>query len=82
MDKNALLFLLKLAWDCRFKLPLIITIGFMVLDLRMQLDVTIETRHVRRPVRHAHQMGQNNQRHDDADNHSEGETTRYGLDVE
>lgn len=50
----------------------------MVLDLRMQLDVTIETRHIRRQrtVRHAH-LGQNDyQRHDDTDNHSEGEQSR------
>lgn len=45
---NALMFLLKLAWDSRFKLPLLITIGFMVLDIRMQLEITVESRRVRR----------------------------------
>lgn len=45
---NALLFLLKLAWESRFKLPLLITIGFMMLDIRMQLEVTVESRRVRR----------------------------------
>lgn len=45
---NALLFLLKLAWDSRFKLPLLITIGFMMLDIRIQLEVTVESRRVRR----------------------------------
>lgn len=47
MDKT-LLFLIKLAWESRLKLPLLITIGFMILDIRMQLEITIETRRVRR----------------------------------
>lgn len=42
------MFLLKLAWDSRFKLPLLITVGFMVLDIRMQLEITVESRRVRR----------------------------------
>ncbi|CAH1966374.1 unnamed protein product [Acanthoscelides obtectus] len=45
-----LMFLLKLAWDCRYRLPLLITIGFMVLDVEMQLDIDVQTRRVRRPV--------------------------------
>ncbi|XP_050511871.1 uncharacterized protein LOC114327505 isoform X2 [Diabrotica virgifera virgifera] len=45
-----LLFLLKLAWDCRYRLPLLITVGFMVLDVRMQLDINVQTRRIpRRP---------------------------------
>lgn len=45
---SALIFLLKLAWESRLKLPLLITIGFMVLDIRMQLEITVESRRVRR----------------------------------
>nr|CAI5826939.1 unnamed protein product [Callosobruchus analis] len=45
-----LMFLLKLAWDCRYRLPLLITIGFMVLDVEMQLDIDVQTRRVRRPI--------------------------------
>lgn len=45
---NGLMFLLNLAWECRYKLPLLITISFMVLDIRMQLEITIESRRVRR----------------------------------
>lgn len=40
---DPLIFLLKLAWDCRFRLPLLITIGFMVLDVRMQVDINVHT---------------------------------------
>ncbi|XP_072395583.1 uncharacterized protein [Diabrotica undecimpunctata] len=43
-----LLFLLKLAWDCRYRLPLLITVGFMVLDVRMQLDINVQTRRMPR----------------------------------
>ncbi|XP_076269539.1 uncharacterized protein LOC143202134 [Rhynchophorus ferrugineus] len=44
-----LVFLLKLAWDCRYRLPLLITVGFMVLDVRMQLDIDIQMRQIPRP---------------------------------
>lgn len=46
---DALIFLIKLAWDCRVRLPLLITIGFMILDIRMQLDINVETRRIPRP---------------------------------
>lgn len=45
---NPLIFLLNLAWESRYKLPLLIAIGFMVLDIRMQLEITVESRRVRR----------------------------------
>lgn len=48
-NMDALIFLLKLAWDCRLRLPLLITIGFMILDIRMQLDINVETRRIPRP---------------------------------
>ncbi|KAK9887918.1 hypothetical protein WA026_000221 [Henosepilachna vigintioctopunctata] len=43
-----LMFLLKLAWDCRYRIPLLITIGFMALDIRMQFELNVQTRRVRR----------------------------------
>nr|XP_023023260.1 uncharacterized protein LOC111511481 [Leptinotarsa decemlineata] len=46
---SPLMFLLKLAWDCRYRLPLLITVGFMVLDVRMQLNINVQTRRVPRP---------------------------------
>lgn len=49
MTMEALLFLLKLAWHCRLRLPLIIVIGFMILDIRMQLDINVESRRIPRP---------------------------------
>lgn len=57
MDK-ALLFLLKLAWDSRIRLPVLIVVGFLVLDIRMQLEINIQTRRIRRrPVpRHIDQQ--------------------------
>lgn len=47
-----LMFLLKLAWDCRYRLPLLITVGFMILDVRMQLDINVQTRRVHRHHHH------------------------------
>ncbi|KAH1016732.1 hypothetical protein HUJ04_007908 [Dendroctonus ponderosae] len=49
---SPLLFLLKLAWDCRYRLPLLITVGFMVLDVRMQLDINVQMREIPRPRHH------------------------------
>ncbi|KAK9717269.1 hypothetical protein QE152_g24247 [Popillia japonica] len=43
-----LIFLLKLAWESRYRIPLIITISLMALDVRMQLDVNIQMRRIRR----------------------------------
>ncbi|KAL3274676.1 hypothetical protein HHI36_016055 [Cryptolaemus montrouzieri] len=48
MTMSPLMFLLKLAWDCRYRIPLIITIGFMALDIRMQFELNVQTRRVRR----------------------------------
>lgn len=48
-EMSPLLFLLKLAWDCRYRLPLLITVGFMVLDVRMQLDINVQMRQIPRP---------------------------------
>lgn len=45
---SPLMFLLKLAWDCRYRIPLIITIGFMALDIRMQFELNVQTRRIRR----------------------------------
>ncbi|KAJ8946792.1 hypothetical protein NQ314_008775 [Rhamnusium bicolor] len=46
---SPLVFLIKLAWDCRYRLPLLITVGFMILDIRMQLDINVQTRRIPRP---------------------------------
>ncbi|KAJ8916869.1 hypothetical protein NQ315_005876 [Exocentrus adspersus] len=48
-EMSPLMFLLNLAWDCRYRLPLLITVGFMVLDVRMQLDINVQTRRIPRP---------------------------------
>lgn len=40
--KTGLLFLLNLAWESRIRLPFLIAIGFMVLDMRMQLEINID----------------------------------------
>ncbi|XP_054283748.1 uncharacterized protein LOC129001792 [Macrosteles quadrilineatus] len=37
--KSCMLFLFHLAWKSRIKLPILIAIGFMVLDIRMQLEI-------------------------------------------
>ncbi|XP_044740411.1 uncharacterized protein LOC123301641 [Chrysoperla carnea] len=38
---DGLLFLLKLAWESRFRLPILLTVLFMALDLRVQVDINI-----------------------------------------
>lgn len=40
--KSLLLFLFHLAWKSRIRLPVLIAVGFMVLDLRMQLEINID----------------------------------------
>ncbi|XP_063240621.1 uncharacterized protein LOC134541264 [Bacillus rossius redtenbacheri] len=40
--QQCLLFLLKLAWSSRFRLPVLITVGFMILDIRMQLEINVD----------------------------------------
>lgn len=34
-------FLLRLAWESRIRLPVLITVAFMVLDVRMQLEINV-----------------------------------------
>lgn len=38
---RSLVFFFNLAWESRLRLPLIITISFMVLDVRMQLEINV-----------------------------------------
>lgn len=39
--QHGLMFLLKLAWESRFRLPILLTVLFMALDLRIQVDINI-----------------------------------------
>jgi hypothetical protein len=39
--QKGLVFLLNLAWKSRFRLPVLVTVGFMVLDLRMELEINL-----------------------------------------
>jgi hypothetical protein len=59
--QKGLLFLLNLAWKSRFRLPVLITVGFMVLDVRMQLEINLDLE-----VAHVH-----NQDEDDGDDEEE-----------
>jgi hypothetical protein len=47
--QKSLVFLLNLAWKSRFHLPVLIAVGFMVLDVRMQLEINVDVQ-----VRHVH----------------------------
>ncbi|KAL1497652.1 hypothetical protein ABEB36_008574 [Hypothenemus hampei] len=60
-ELSPLIFLLKLAWNCRYRLPLLITVGFMVLDVRMQLDINVQMRQIPRtgPNPHNGELGFN-----------------------
>lgn len=40
--RTGLLFLFHLAWKSRVRLPVLIAIGFMVLDIRMQFEINID----------------------------------------
>lgn len=66
--EQPLLFLIKLAWACRYRLPILITVGFMALDIRMQLEIHVQMRRIRRgppfPLRGGRQQneGQNTTR--------------------
>uniref|UniRef100_A0A6P7GW79 Uncharacterized protein LOC114347232 n=1 Tax=Diabrotica virgifera virgifera TaxID=50390 RepID=A0A6P7GW79_DIAVI len=73
-----LLFLLKLAWDCRYRLPLLITVGFMVLDVRMQLDINVQTRRIpRRPPPRVNPVQENDL--GDNDNSSNGKDVMFNI---
>ncbi|KAG4078366.1 hypothetical protein HA402_013076 [Bradysia odoriphaga] len=41
--RQTFLFLTKLAWDSRVTLPIIITGAFMVMDIRMQVEINVHT---------------------------------------
>ncbi|PSN42808.1 hypothetical protein C0J52_12673 [Blattella germanica] len=47
--QKGLSFLLNLAWEACFRLPALITVGFMLFDIRMQLDMNMDIE-VRRVV--------------------------------
>lgn len=40
--RTGLIFLFHLAWKSRVRLPVLIAIGFMVLDIRMQFEINID----------------------------------------
>ena len=62
--QKSLVFLLNLAWKSRFHLPVLIAVGFMVLDVRMQLEINVDVQ-----VRHVHdQDGDDENDEDDDDN--------------
>lgn len=39
---RALIFMLKLGWKSRFRLPVLIVVAFVALDINMQLEITLE----------------------------------------
>lgn len=48
---RALIFMLKLGWKSRFRLPVLMMAAFVVMDIRMQLDIEIDV-HVRNNDNH------------------------------
>jgi hypothetical protein len=60
--QKGLVFLLNLAWNSRFRLPVLITVGFMVLDVRMQLEINVDIE-----VRHVHIQDDDDGEEDDDD---------------
>ena len=51
MMDTSFLFLIKLAWDLKYRLPCLIAISFLMLDIRMQLDIQVHVRRVEMPPR-------------------------------
>lgn len=41
---KTLMFLLKLGWKSRFRLPVLIIAAFIVMDIKMQLEIDVNTR--------------------------------------
>lgn len=39
---RALIFMLKLGWKSRFRLPVLIVVAFVALDISMQLEIALE----------------------------------------
>lgn len=40
--KKGFFFLIRLAWESRIRIPYIIAVAFMALDIRMQLEITVD----------------------------------------
>jgi len=64
--QKSLVFLLNLAWKSRFHLPVLIAVGFMVLDIRMQLEINVDVQ-----VRHVHDQDGDEDDHEDDDEDDE-----------
>jgi len=60
--QKSLVFLLNLAWKSRVHLPVLIAVGFMVLDVRMQLEINVDVQ-----VRHVHDQDGDDDEDDDDD---------------
>ncbi|XP_017786344.1 PREDICTED: uncharacterized protein LOC108569343 [Nicrophorus vespilloides] len=69
MDKP-FIFLCKLAWDARFRIPLIITVAFMAFDIRMHLDINVQMRRIPRRRLHPGIMDDGASSEDDEDEDS------------
>lgn len=41
-----LMFLIKLAWSLKYRLPCLIAISFFLLDIRMQLEIHVHMRRI------------------------------------
>lgn len=40
--KKGFFFLIRLAWESRIRIPYLIAVAFMALDIRMQLEITVD----------------------------------------
>lgn len=43
---QAFVFLTKLAWNSRITLPALLTIVFMSMDFRMQMEISVQSEHI------------------------------------
>lgn len=66
--QKSLVFLLNLAWKSRFHLPILIAVGFMVLDVRMQLEINVDVQ-----VRNVHDQDGDDDDDDDEDDNDDDE---------
>lgn len=68
------MFLMNLAWESRVRLPLLMTVAFMALNIRMQLEINIY-RNSQEHTNHLLEVLQEDGENDSADDTDSWETT-------
>jgi hypothetical protein len=78
--QKGLVFLLNLAWKSRFRLPVLITVGFMVLDVRMQLEINLDLEVARVHDQDEDDGDDDEEEEDDRDDDEDSDEEKEGVD--